>query len=145
MPETLVVQAEMAELARVGDWAEALAERLELPQSTSFAIHLCFEEAVSNIIRHGFVGCQGEAVLNKDVRLAVERGDDAVTVTIEDHGVGFNPLGVAIPAAPTTISEAAIGGLGVHLMRQFAQYLAYERQDGMNRLTLRFDLARAGR
>lgn len=143
MPKTLVVQAETAELARLGEWVDAVAERLDLPPSMSFAIQLCFEEAVSNIVRHGFVGLQGEAGLNKDVRLAVKRENDAVTATIEDHGVAFDPLGVAGPIAAATISEAAIGGLGIHLIRQFAQHLAYERQDRMNRLTLRFDLARA--
>ncbi len=143
MPETLVVQAEMAELAHVGEWADAVVERLDLPPSMSFAIHLCFEEAVSNIVRHGFVGLQGEARLNKDVRLALKCENGAVTATIEDHGIAFDPLEVAAPAAATTISEAAIGGLGIHLIRQFAQHLAYERQDSMNRLTLRFDLAKS--
>ncbi len=143
MPETLVLQAEMAELGQVGHWVDGVVERLDLPQSMSFAIQLCFEEAVSNIVRHGFVGLEGEAGLNKDVRLALKCENGAVTATIEDHGVAFNPLAVAAPAAATTISEAVIGGLGIHLIRQFAQHLAYERQDGMNRLTLRFDLAKA--
>lgn len=141
MPETLVVQAEMAELARVRDWTDATGERLGLPQSTLFAIHLCFEEAVSNIIRHGFVARQGETPPNKDVRLALEREDSAVAATIEDHGVAFDPLGVATPSAPAAIEEATGGGLGISLMRQFAQHLAYERRGGVNCLTLRFALA----
>jgi anti-sigma regulatory factor (Ser/Thr protein kinase) len=138
MAETLVVQAEMAELERVRVWADAIGERLGLPQSTLFAIHLCFEEAVSNIVRHGFVPHPGEAPPNKDVRLALAREDGAVTATIEDHGVAFDPLGVTDPAGPATLDEATVGGLGISLMRQFAQHLAYERRDGINRLTLRF-------
>lgn len=143
MPETLVVRAEMAKLAHVGDGVDAVVERLDLPQTMSFATHLCLEEAVSNIVRHGFGDLQGEAGLKKDLRLALKCENDAVTATIEDHGVAFDPLGVAAPIAATTIGEAAIGGLGIHLIRQFAQHLAYERQDGTNRLTLRFDLAKA--
>jgi anti-sigma regulatory factor (Ser/Thr protein kinase) len=143
MPEILVVQAEIAELARIGNWVDALVERWGLPQSMSFAIHLCCEEALSNIVLHGCSGRQDETGLNKDVRLALECGNDAVTLTIEDHGVAFDPFEVAAPAVPTTISEARIGGQGIHLMRKFAQHLAYERRDGMNCLTLRFDLAKA--
>jgi serine/threonine-protein kinase RsbW len=142
MPETLVVQAELAELERVRVWADALAQRLDLPQSASFAIHLCFEEAVSNIARHGFIGERGETGTNRDVHLALERDSDTVTMTIEDRGVAFDPLSVPAPSAPTTISDAAVGGLGISLMRHFAQHLAYEREDGTNRLTLRFDLTK---
>lgn len=142
MPETLVVRAEMNELARVGDWANQVAERLDLPQSILFALQLCFEEAVSNIVRHGFQDGEDVASPNKDVRLVIVREADAVIATIEDHGVAFDPREVAAPVAPTSIEEASIGGLGIHLMRHFAQGLAYERMDGTNRLTLRFDLVK---
>jgi anti-sigma regulatory factor (Ser/Thr protein kinase) len=138
MPRTLVVQAEIAELPRVWDWADALGQRLGLSQSTLFAIHLCFEEALSNIVKHGFVSGPDEGGRNRDVHLALERVDDAIIVTIEDHGIAFDPLGVARPAASATLSEAPIGGRGISLMRQFARHLAYERRGGMNHLTLCF-------
>jgi len=76
MPEMLVVRAEMAELGRVGNWTNEVAERLDLPRSTLFAIQLCCEEAVSNVVRHGFQGRQDAAGLNKDVRLALAREVD---------------------------------------------------------------------
>lgn len=140
-PETLIVRAEMVELARVSSWASEVAERLTLPRSTLFAIDLCFEEALSNIIRYGFPDQPETPGVCKDVRLAIARGTIAVTVTIEDHGLAFDPREVAAPAPPRTIGEATIGGLGIHLMRQFARDIAYQRLDGMNRLTLRFDIA----
>jgi anti-sigma regulatory factor (Ser/Thr protein kinase) len=143
MPEMLVVQAEMVELARVSDWVDGLVERWGLPQSTSFAIHLCCEEAISNVILHGFSDEQVGAEFNKDVRLVLEHRNDAVGLTIEDHGFAFDPLAAAAPVAPTTVGEATIGGLGIQLMRKFAKHLSYERRDGMNCLTLCFDLAKA--
>ena len=71
MPETLVVQAEIAELARVWDWANALGQTLGVSQSTLFAIHLCFEEALSNIIQYGFASGVDMIGRNKDVHLAL--------------------------------------------------------------------------
>jgi serine/threonine-protein kinase RsbW len=136
--ETLVIRAEIPELARVCDWTDALAQRLALPQSTAFAIQLCFEEALSNIVRHGFAGDPDEVARNKDVRLALETHDDAIVATIEDRGPAFDPLEVAPPAAPTAISDLPLGGRGIQLMRKLAQSLAYERRDGVNRLTLSF-------
>ncbi len=145
MLETLDVRAEMAELARVTGWTDNVAKRLALPPSMVFALQLCFEEAVSNIVRYSFVGQAEGPGLNRDVHLALAREADAVTVTIEDHGTAFDPRQVAPPAAPVTLGEAAIGGLGIHLIRQFAQGMEYQRTDGVNRLTLRFDLAKFDR
>jgi serine/threonine-protein kinase RsbW len=133
--ETLVVPAELSELPRVSDWASDVAGRLALSESTLFAIHLCFEEAISNIVRHGRADGAGGS---RDVRLALRREAGAVTATIEDQGVAFDPREVAAPVVPTSIEEAPMGGLGIHLMRRFTRELAYQRVDGTNRLTLRF-------
>lgn len=138
MTETLVIRAEIRELVRVRGWADVLAQRLALPQSTTFAIQLCFEEALSNIVRHGFASAPEEEACNKNVSLALETHNDAIVATIEDCGPAFNPLEIAPPTAPTAISELPLGGRGIQLMRKFAQSLAYERRDGVNRLTLSF-------
>jgi hypothetical protein len=37
-----------------------------------------------------------------------------------------------------SLEEAKIGNVGVHLMRNFASGMQYERRNGRNRLTLRF-------
>ena len=142
-PETLVIRARLAELERVGAWTEALAERLGLPPSTSFAIQLCFEEAISNTIRHGLADRAAGDAAEEVIHLAVERRDRQVLVTIEDGGIPFDPREAASPAVPSGLDDATIGGQGIHLMKQFAQHLDYERRDGMNRLTLRFDLTAA--
>nr|WP_294509269.1 ATP-binding protein [uncultured Rhodopila sp.] len=134
-PESLIVQAEITELGRVAAWAESLNETLQLPPSTAFAVQLCFEEAVSNVMRHGFVGAPGAG---KDILLALERRGDTVIAAICDRGVAFDPLAMAPPAPAASIEDAVVGGQGIHLMRTFAQRMDYERRDGMNRLTLRF-------
>jgi anti-sigma regulatory factor (Ser/Thr protein kinase) len=140
MPETLVVQADIAELARVSAWTDDIGERLALPASILFALHLCFEEAISNIVRHGFRDRETADGTDHDVCLELTREVHAVTVTIEDRGAAFDPREALVPPTPTTIEEAEIGGLGIHLMRQFTQQMDYQRLDGTNRLTLRFDL-----
>jgi anti-sigma regulatory factor (Ser/Thr protein kinase) len=138
--DTLVVQPELAELARIADWAEALAAEMRLPAATAFAIQLCLEEAVTNVVRHGLADRQpgrGDEIL-----LSLQRRGDAVIVEIRDPGVAFDPLSLAAPAHATTVDEAVVGGQGVHLMRKFSQHMGYQRRDGMNCLTFRFDLPR---
>jgi serine/threonine-protein kinase RsbW len=138
-PETLVIKARLSELERVGAWTETLAGRLGLAPSTSFAIQLCFEEAISNAIRHGMADHAGNAS-EGDIHLSVDRRDDHVLVTIEDGGIPFDPREAVSPAIPAGLEDATIGGQGIHLMKQFAQHMDYERRAGMNRLTLCFDL-----
>jgi anti-sigma regulatory factor (Ser/Thr protein kinase) len=141
LPETLTVQAEHSDIARVSDWAIGLAAKYTLPSSTSYALQLCLEEAVSNIVRHGFAeDFAGETTPDRAINVSCSVGSGAVILTIEDGGMAFDPTTIAAPTAPTSLSDAPIGGLGIHLMRQFATALAYERRNGGNRLTLRFEI-----
>lgn len=139
-PQRLVVRADLEEFPRLVAWTESLAGRLELPSSTSFAIHLCLEEAFSNIVRYGFFGRPDGAVQGKDVCLTLARHDAAVVMTIEDSAAAFDPLTVAAPTKPASIEDAVVGGWGIHLMRTFSQRMEYERRDGINRLSLHFTL-----
>jgi signal transduction histidine kinase len=47
------------------------------------------------------------------VKVRLERGESAVTLTIEDDGAGFDPTR---PPAPATAAR----GLGIHTMRERA-------------------------
>jgi anti-sigma regulatory factor (Ser/Thr protein kinase) len=137
MPETLSVQADLNQLGQVTAWADACIDRLALPRSAAFAVHLCLEEALSNIARHGFPGGDDDAVLDRRVHLTLTQAGQTVELKIEDHGIAFNPLHAAAPAMPASLDAAVIGGLGIHLLRQFTQDMSYVRQGSTNRLTLR--------
>jgi anti-sigma regulatory factor (Ser/Thr protein kinase) len=54
--ESLTLRSELVEVARVPPWVEKLAARHALPERTQFAMDLCLEEAISNVIRHGYSG-----------------------------------------------------------------------------------------
>jgi serine/threonine-protein kinase RsbW len=52
----LTLRSQMAELALVPPWIESLASEYGISASTQFAMNLCLEEVLSNIIRHGYAG-----------------------------------------------------------------------------------------
>src|SRR5271170_5372191 len=57
LPEPqLTLKSQIEDLTLVQPWVEALAARYSIPAETQFAIELCLEEALSNIIRHGYQG-----------------------------------------------------------------------------------------
>ena len=128
----LELRSDLAELKRLAGWIKAQAQQ-ELSADTSFAIQLCLEEAVANIIMHG-----GGA---KDDRLRIaielERNAGTLVASIEDSGREFDPTQFPPPSVAKSLEEAKVGDLGIHLMHSFASDMHYERRDGRNRLTLR--------
>ena len=137
----LTLTSQLDDLARVLPWLEVLANRYAVPPQTRFAIQLCLEEALSNIVRHGY---RGRAHQSITVECAPPAAGELV-FTIEDHAPPFDPL--ATPAsdlapAPQSIADLQPGDQGLRLMRNFASRLAWEPTPNGNRLTLAFNLPR---
>lgn len=136
VPETLSVPADMDELPRIFQWTEDIATKATLPDWTRYALLLCIEEAVSNVIRYGYPDDHRD-IGQDTVSLTLDWDGDAATLTIEDKGVPFDPRELAAPTLPRTVDEAKIGGLGIHLMRRYAEKMDYQRHGDANRLILR--------
>ena len=132
----IILRAEVAELVRLTEWIEHFAQQAKLPPDQAFAIQLCVEEAVVNVIMHSGVAENGQPIT---LELAASGYD--VTAVIEDKGRPFDPTTVPPHSKPASLKDAEIGKLGVHLMRDFASEIRYERRNGHNRLTLKFNAA----
>jgi anti-sigma regulatory factor (Ser/Thr protein kinase) len=125
---------DMGELARLGRWLDEIAGAAGWSDSTLFAVRLCLEESVTNVIRHGVV-----ADGHQEIRVSEARRDGRLSVCVEDHGAAFDPTECPPPEHATSIADAKIGGLGIHLMRQFATQIDYRRVGPINRLVFFFD------
>lgn len=112
-------------------WLRALGEAFELGSELVFRLDLCASELVANIVSHAF---DDEAPHTIALDLILE--PQAVKLVVADDGREFDPLGLPEPVTPATLEEASVGGLGVHLVRQFAEQVSYERASGRNQLTL---------
>jgi anti-sigma regulatory factor (Ser/Thr protein kinase) len=128
----LVLRNDVAELQRLAGWLERLAQQ-GMSSDVSFAVQLCLEEAVANIIMYGTA--RGDRL---EIAVELERNGGTLVARIEDNGRQFDPTRAPPPAVATSLEQAKVGDLGIHLMRSFASGMDYERRDGRNRLTLRF-------
>ena len=128
----LVLRNDVAELQRLAGWLERLAQQ-GMSSDVSFAVQLCLEEAVANIIMYG--AARGDRL---EIAVELERNGGTLVARIEDNGRQFDPTRAPPPAVATSLEQAKVGDLGIHLMRNFASGMDYERRDGRNRLTLRF-------
>jgi serine/threonine-protein kinase RsbW len=128
----LLLHRDLAELKRLAVWIEGWAMH-DLSASLSFAVQVCLEEAVANIIMYSTTTDD-----RLEIVVEVERRDQTLVARIEDNGSAFDPTQVPRPPVPTSLAEAKVGNLGIHLMRSFASGLHYERRNSRNRLTMRF-------
>ena len=127
--DALLLHRDLAELERLAVWIEGWA----MPPNLSFAIQVCLEEAVANIIMYSTTIDD-----HLEIVVEVERRDQTLVARIEDNGSAFDPTQVPRPPVPASLAEAQVGNLGIHLMRSFASGLHYERRDSRNRLTMQF-------
>jgi anti-sigma regulatory factor (Ser/Thr protein kinase) len=128
----LVLHDDLAELKRLAAWIEAWAQQ-DVSSDASFAIQLCLEEAVANIIMYA-----GSNDGRLEIIVEVERNGATLVARVVDNGREFDPTRVPPPSLATSLAQARIGDLGIHLVRSFTSGMHYERRDGRNRLTLRF-------
>jgi serine/threonine-protein kinase RsbW len=131
----------MSALSQLLPWIERLASRHSISANTQFAINLCLEEVLSNIIRHGYSGEPDHSIA---VHFTSPRKDYFVFV-VEDDARQFNP--VAASELPPLSSEGEmredtlIGGQGLRLLRRFADALEYQATPTGNRLSMAFNAA----
>ena len=125
MKATLRLRAELAALPALGLWVDAQVVGLDAHHA--YALRLCVEELVGNVLLHGAAGALQVIVDGPPLRLVVE-----------DDGPAFDPTVVSGPSLPTSLDEARPGGLGLLLTRRYSRGMAYARAGGWNRLELTF-------
>jgi serine/threonine-protein kinase RsbW len=132
----LTLTSNIAEVARLMTWIDGIVETLELPTRTTQALRLCLEEAVTNVTSHAF-----EPGTTHEIQVAVWRDDTMLHAEVSDDGRPFDPMSHQLPTTPLDLESVQIGGMGIKLMRSFAQRMAYERVGAMNRLSFSFSVA----
>lgn len=92
---------------------------------------IALNEAVTNVIVHGYQGQPGA------IEIAVESSERLLLVHIRDQAPFFDPTSVSQPDVTLPLEKRPLGGMGVHMMRQFVDNLHYRAiSSGGNELTL---------
>lgn len=132
--DELTISANGDEVRRASDWLYATCRQHEVPQEHAERLVLCLNEVLANVIVHG-----GSTALSAPVKLmlevSVDDGGGKAGVTVSDAGVAFDPLSVPARSSPKTLEEAALGGLGLVMIRRCSDWLDYRKEHGHNHLT----------
>ena len=111
--------------------AESWLEQKQAPPKVAYFADLAIEEIVTNCIQYGY----GDD-LEHTILITLAMSDEALTMQIADDGLAFDPLSAPSPDFSIDLQSRAEGGLGIHLLRNLADRIAYERRDGTNKITL---------
>lgn len=134
----LRVPGDMAGFERGAAALRSALDACQVQGRARYWVEVVFEEIVTNIVRHGYTDDRSHEI---DVRLRCDPG--AIVLVVEDDGQPFDPRLQPDPARPASIDAAAVGALGIPLVRTAATELHYERTaEGKNRLTVTLPAAR---
>lgn len=93
-------------------------------------IQLAADEAVTNIVKHGYAGKPGAIVLT----VSVDNG--VVRIEIRDRAPPFDPLKIKEPDLTADLADRVVGGMGIFLIRKVMDSVSYSFVDGENVLTM---------
>jgi anti-sigma regulatory factor (Ser/Thr protein kinase) len=113
------------------DWMEQLVSQWGVDEGAAYKARLCVSELAANLIMHDkkMPGLTFVVTLTRN-------GADA-GVEIVDDGSPFDPT--AAPALERSPADPPrIGGLGLNLIRSYANRIAYKRETGRNHTRLDF-------
>ena len=92
---------------------------------------IALNEALVNVVRHGYQQQPGR------VEMTLLREADTLLIELLDEAPLFDPTAVPTPDITVPLAQRPLGGMGIHMMREFIDELTYQvTADGRNQLTL---------
>jgi len=130
-----VLGNDVASLVAVTAELERLLAAQGVPAEVVYGCSLALEEVFTNILRHAHADAGAH-----EVRFGARLTAEHAVLDFVDDGREFDPLAAPPPDLRRPPEERPIGGLGIHLVRELADRLEYERAGGLNHLTIHFAL-----
>lgn len=133
------VPPQLSALPRLIGFLLTQGQRARLGDADLARLAIVIEELFVNTVTHGYADRETTV---PEVRLGIEVPiEGVIRIDYRDGGVAFNPLtdGPAQPeaGAETEYLDQRLGGVGLWLLRHYAQQAEYRRTDGGNLLRFR--------
>jgi sigma-B regulation protein RsbU (phosphoserine phosphatase) len=128
---TLTLSNDINELDRLEPFLEEFFDQNSLSPALLSSVDLALEEALANVIMYAYP--EGE---KGDVTLSTHVKDNIIYMKLSDKGIPFNPLEQKEADLNVSLEERKIGGLGIHLIKEIMDEVAYAHEDGKNVLKM---------
>ena len=133
MEKEITIENQVEEISIIAQFIEELGMSLHLPSGITMSLNLAIEEAISNIIHHGYPQNQkGEITLKTSVAPGL------LIAQIIDDGISFDPTKSENEASGNALSleQQLTQGLGLFLIRRTMDKVEYHSTDSQNELIL---------
>ena len=130
--KSLTVPARNESLDEIVAFVGAELEQYDCPAVAQMQLELAMEEIFVNIASYAYENAEGEA----EVRCEVRRQPLEVTVEFLDGGKPFDPLSTGDADTSEEGLLSRTGGLGIFLVRDTMDEVAYRYEGGKNILTI---------
>jgi anti-sigma regulatory factor (Ser/Thr protein kinase) len=127
---SITLEASLENLGTINSFIHKWAKKASLSTHSENDLLLAMEEVFVNIVKYAYAESLGKVTIHCRI------DEDSLILKIKDEGIPFNPLQLPEPHLVSCLKERKVGGLGVFLMRRFADNVKYEKQGKYNVLTL---------
>ena len=129
--EIIQFNTEIENITFVRSFLASLGEKYHLSRNLIYKVQLAVEEAITNIIRHGY---RGE--VSGKIRLEIIVRHFTLMVVIIDRGKEFDPRLIDKPDLNQYVQVGKIGGLGIMMIKNLIDDIDYKVTDRGNELYL---------
>ena len=116
--------ASLENLQEVRAFIDHAGKKLSVDEGALSDLRLAVDEAVTNIVQHGYAGRSGPV----EVLMYAEGMD--VHITVRDHAPSFSAENVRAPQLETEFAERPFGGMGVFLIDRMTDRHEYRSLPG---------------
>lgn len=129
----LEIEAKTQYLEQVRAFVDGHLEMLDCPIKAKMQIDMAVEEIFVNISQYAYTPKSGKVT----IRVEITKEPLSVVLTFLDNGIPYNPLAKGDPDVTLPAQEREVGGLGIYMVKNIMDDVAYAFQDGHNILKLR--------
>jgi len=127
-PIAIRINSDPANLCVVRSAVESAAQRWGLPERDCHPLVLAVDEALTNIIRHGYA-CRADEPIYVTLSPLHTEQRQGIEVIIEDETTNIDPSSIKSKASESaSIDDVKPGGLGVSIIEKSVDHHRYERR-----------------
>ncbi len=127
----LVLHNDIRQIPELATFVEHIANEANMDVSTALSVNLALEEAVTNVMLYAYPkNTKGQV----DIKASIL--PEKIRFVITDSGIPFDPTEKEDVNVDLSLEDRPIGGLGIFLVRNIMDQIAYCRKDGKNILSM---------
>lgn len=131
-----IIPAHIDYYSDTAEYLEELLESAGCPPKTMIEITIAFEEIFVNIASYAYPNENADKKGMVKMIFTISDDEKSCAIKFIDQGIPYDPLAKPDPDVTLSIEEREVGGLGIYMVKQSMDSVAYEYKDGSNVFTI---------